>query len=120
MSHIVEIRTEFRDQAAIMAACARLKLDMPTTGTFRLYGESATGLGVQLKGWKFPVVVDLKTGRAQYDNYGGTWGKPAHLDAFKQAYAIEKAKIEARKKGYTCAERVKSDGSIELAITTGR
>ena len=35
----------------------------------------ATGLQVQLPGWNFPVVCDLGTGKAHYDNYGGQWGR---------------------------------------------
>jgi hypothetical protein len=41
------------------------------------------------------------------------------LDAFKQAYAVERAKLEARKHGYTVREQSLSDGSIRLTINQG-
>jgi hypothetical protein len=77
-------------------------------------------LGVQLTGWSYPIVIDLATGTVKADNYGGQWGNPSKLDSFRQAYAVEKAKIEARKKGHSVSERVTKDGSIQLTITTGR
>ncbi len=85
-----------------------------------MYEGSITGLAVKLKGWLYPFVVDVATGTIKADNYGGTWGGQEELDAFKQAYAVEKAKIEARKKGHQVSERVTADGSIQLTITTGR
>ena len=49
MSHIVEIKTQVRDAAAVRDACQRLKLDKPQQGTFRLFGSQATGLAVRLR-----------------------------------------------------------------------
>ncbi len=43
MSHIVEIRTEVRDQIAAQAACRRLKLSPPIQGTYKLFNTTATG-----------------------------------------------------------------------------
>jgi hypothetical protein len=34
-------------------------------------------------------------------------------------YAVEKAKIEARKKGFSVSEQVLNDGSIKLQIVEG-
>ena len=116
MSHIVEIRTEVRDAEAVKAAAKRLGLDEPIQGTFRLFSGEATGLGVRLPGWLYYPVFDLATGRASYDNYEGRWGDPRHLDAFLQAYAVERAKIEARKRGHSVFEQPLADGSIKLTI----
>jgi hypothetical protein len=44
------------------------------------------------------------------------WGKQQELDRFLQAYACERTRIEARKKGYTVTEQPLSDGSIKLTI----
>jgi hypothetical protein len=38
------------------------------------------------------------------------------LAEFLQAYAVERAKIEARKKGHTISEQTLADGSIKLTI----
>ena len=119
MSHIVEIKTEIRDEQAVRAACTRLQLAAPENKTVRLFNATATGLCVQLPGWQYPVVANLQTGQVQYDNYGGLWGEQKHLNAFLQAYAVEKAKIEARKKGHSCAETRLQDGSIRVTVRVG-
>lgn len=119
MSHLVEIQTEVRDSAAVRAACERLKLPPPKDGTFELYSASATGLAVELPGWSYPMVCDTANGQFRYDNYGGLWGEMKELDRFLQAYAVEKAKIEARKKGHSVTEQTLQDGSIKLTIQVG-
>ncbi len=119
MSHVVTIKTEVRDAEALRAACRRLGLPEPGQGTARLFEGEATGLLVKLPGWLYPAVVSTKTGQVQFDNYQGSWGDPKHLDAFLQAYAIEKAKLEARKKGHSVYERPLPDGSVKLTITVG-
>ena len=48
MSHTVQIQTEVRDPVAVRSACSRLRLDPPVHGTFKLFSESSTGLGVVL------------------------------------------------------------------------
>lgn len=116
MSHIVQIQTEVRDGAAVQAACQRLAIAAPTQGTFELFTTKATGLAVQLPGWQYPVVCDLASGQVQYDNYGGRWGEQAKFNQFIQAYAVERTKIEARKKGHAVFEQPLADGSIKLTI----
>lgn len=119
MSHIVEIRTEIRDEQAVRAACTRLQLAAPEHKTVRLFNATATGLCVQLPGWQYPVVANLQTGQVQYDNYGGHWGEQKHLNSFLQAYAVEKTKIEARKKGHSVTETSLQDGSIRVTVKVG-
>jgi hypothetical protein len=116
MSHIVTVQTKVHDPAAVRAACQRLGLSEAAEGTANLYSGEATGLIVQLPGWQYPVVIDALTGTLRYDNFGGHWGDQVHLDRFLQAYAVEKAKLEARKKGYAVAEQALGDGSIKLQI----
>jgi hypothetical protein len=119
MSHIVQIQTEVRDAAAVAAACERLKLPPPRAGTFRLFAGEASGLAVELPGWHYPVVCRTETGELQYDNYGGSWGEQSKLDQLLQAYAVEKARIEARKHGHTVTEQPLADGSIKLTVHVG-
>lgn len=116
MSHIVEIKTQVRDAEAVRAACRRLGLAEPVQGTTRLFTAEATGLAVQLPGWRYPAVCQLDTGQVQFDNFNGSWGSPQELDHFLQAYAVEKAKIEARRKGHSVVEQQLQDGSIKLTI----
>lgn len=116
MSHIVTIETQVRDPAAVDAACRRLGLVSPQNGEHRLYASKAIGLGVQLPGWRYPLVCDTATGKLAYDNFRGRWGQQAQLDQFLQAYAVEKAKIEARRKGHSVIEQPLADGSIKLTV----
>jgi len=119
LSHIVEIKTEIRDEQAVRAACTRLQLAAPEHKTVRLFNATATGLCVQLPGWNYPVVASLETGQVQYDNYNGHWGEQKHLHSFLQAYAVEKTRIEARKKGHSVSETSLQDGSIRVTIRVG-
>ena len=119
MSHVVEIKTEVRDEQAVRAACVRLQLAPPEHKTVTLFSATAAGLCLQLPGWQYPVVINLQTGQTQYDNYGGHWGEQKHLNSFLQAYAVEKSKIEARKKGHSCSETRLEDGSIRVTVKVG-
>ena len=119
MSHIVTIQTDIRDAAAIRAACNRLRLPEPIFGKSRLFSGSKTGWAVRLPDWRYPVVCDVNTGRIDFDRYGGRWGEQAQLDRFLQAYAVEKAKIEARKKGHAVTEQPLANGSIKVTIQVG-
>lgn len=118
MSHIVQIKTEVRDMQAIFAACQRLGLEQPVSGRHTLFaGQTADGWAVKLPGWQFPAVFNAETGAAAYDNYNGSWGRQEELDKFLQAYAVEKARYEAQKGGYSVWEETMPDGSIKLNIT---
>lgn len=112
MSHIVTIETEVRDDAAVRAACQRLGLPTPVQGKTKLFSGEVQGLAVQLPGWEYAVVADLATGQLRYDNFGGRWGDQQHLDRFLQAYACERAKAEARRRGHAVTEQQLADGSI--------
>ncbi len=65
------------------------------------------------------MVFDTATGESKYDNYDGHWGKQERLDEFLQAYAVEKAKIEARRNGYSVTEQPLEDGSIKVTVQVG-
>ncbi len=116
MSHIVSIRTEVRDRQAVEAACARLSWSAPLSGSHRLFTRTVEGLGVKAPRWHFPIVCNLATGELSYDKFEGRWGDPVELDRFKQAYAVEKTKIEARKQGRYVSEQTLADGSVQLTV----
>jgi hypothetical protein len=119
MSHIVSIQTEVRDPAAVQAACRRLGLAAPSFGVAKLYSAQETGWVVRLPGWHYPVVCQTETGKLAYDNFNGHWGEQRELDLWLQAYAVEKAKLEARKKGHIASEQTLADGSIKVTIQVG-
>jgi hypothetical protein len=119
LSHIVQIKTQVKDAAAVRAACQRRQLPVPVDGTHELFSGQATGLAVQLPDWRYPVVCELTSGQVLYDNFGGRWGDQQQLDAFRQSYSVEKARIEARKRGHTVTEQQLADGSVKLTINVG-
>jgi hypothetical protein len=119
LSHVVSIQTEIRDPSAIRVACQRLRLAEPVFGANKLFSGSKTGWAVRLPDWRYPVVADVSTGKLAYDNYNGRWGDQKELDRYMQGYAVEKAKIEARKKGHSVTEQQLEDGSIKVVVQVG-
>jgi hypothetical protein len=119
MSHIVSIKSQLKDAAALAAACRRLKLAEPVRETVQLFSGQATGLAVRLPNWQYPVVVDIEAGVVQLDNYDGHWGDIREYERLIQMYAVEKTKIEARRHGRTVSETALEDGSIKLQISEG-
>jgi hypothetical protein len=55
MSHIATIQTKVREPAAVAAACTRMSLASPESGTARLFGGEVSGLLVRLPGWTYPA-----------------------------------------------------------------
>jgi hypothetical protein len=119
MSHIVSIQTEVRDAVAVQSACRRLSLPEPVQRTVKLYSAEATGLAVELPGWRYPVVCELDCGRLRFDNFNERWGRRQELDRFVQSYTVEKTKIEARRRGHGVIEQPLADGSIKLTLQIG-
>ena len=116
MSHVVTVRTQVRDPLAIQSACSRLKLAAPVHGSTKLFASEKVGWAVNLTGWNYSVVCNTNTGEVDFDNYGGKWGQQQELDLFLQAYAVEKAKLEARKAGHSATEHLLVDGRIRVCV----
>ncbi len=119
MSHLVTIQTQIRDPVAIELACERLQLPPPVQGRAQLFASEATGWQVRLPEWRYPLVCQTETGQLHFDNFGGRWGAPSHLDRFLQCYAVERAKLAARQQGLTAHERLLADGSIQVSVLAG-
>ncbi len=118
MSHIVTVRaTKFTDRQALREAVRRLK-DAAIIGEqmFHLFSRRIKGLGIQLSGWQYPVVVG-EDGTIAYDNFGGHWGDQAELDRLVQAYLVEKTKIEARLQGHVVEESVCENGDVVIRMS---
>ena len=86
-------------------------------GRAELFAEEVTGRFVRLRQWRYPAVFDLAIGYLRYDNYNGVWGDSAQIDRLVQAYAVEKTKLEVRKKGWSVQESILDNGSVQLQIT---
>lgn len=120
MSHIVSIKTQVKDEQAVVAACHRLQWPDPQHRTVELFRTEVTGLAVELPEWSYPVVCDLGRGELHYDNFNGLWGDESQLHRFLQAYAVEKTKLEARKQGHSVHEQVLENGAIRVQIAVAR
>ena len=118
MSHIVRIQTQIRDPVAVQAACVRLRLPPPEQGTFELYNARASGWAVRLPDWRYPLVCQTDVGELAFDTFEGAWGDAIHLHRFQQAYAVEKARLEARRQNCSITEQPLRDGSVRLTIYT--
>ena len=75
MSHIVEIQTQVRDAEAVRAACQRLHLPAFVERTVKLFSGEATGLAIELPGWRYLVVAQCETGQLAYEDFEGRWGE---------------------------------------------
>lgn len=119
MSHVVIVKTEVRDPESIAAACRRRSLPAPVKARHQLYQTAVVGWSVQLPDWRYPVVCQADTGKLYFDDFNGRWGDRRHLNAFLQAYAVERATLEARHQGHAVIEQVLPDGFIKLTVTVG-
>jgi len=118
MSHVVTIKSQVKDEDCARQAAAEVGAQVIGNGEHKLFREQrAVGFAIKLDGWKFPAVFDLATGAAHFDNYNGSWGAPAKLSAFQQAYGIAVAKKAARLSGRSLISSTpQADGSVRLVF----
>lgn len=145
MSHVDKIECDVDDLEAFDAAVKRLGGSVLHGAECRWYGRHAGDYKLP-EGWtasdlvatlkncphvaRFPNarydvgLLPRKDGvkgfQPVWDFWQGGYGLRAAIGEggakFKQAYAIERAKMAARRKGLRTTETVKSDGTIKLTI----
>jgi hypothetical protein len=99
LSHTVAIRTEMKDEAALRAACKELGYPEPQQGVHKLYGhQTATGLGVMVPGWHYPLVINTQTGEIKSE-YGFEQEAAEQIKKLTQMYGAQKAMQLYRAKG---------------------
>jgi hypothetical protein len=116
MSHISKIELEVRDLGILGQACARLGLKLiRNQRTYRWYGKEAQcdhvitvpganyEIGVRKTGGLYELNCDYFDPRIEK-----AIGRKGGL--LKQAYGVQKTKVEARKKGYSVTERQTENG----------
>ncbi len=123
MSHIVVVRTQFKDMKALKAAADKRGVPCEVaqkgqTVERQLYTEKVKGVAaVQLKGWKYAAVV-MDDGSCKADNYNGAWGKQSEMDGLAQEYGVQLTTATLRRQGYRAAgQKVEADGTLELVFT---
>ena len=116
MSHISKIELEVRDLGVLAQACTRLGLSLiRDQKSFKWYGrEAGCDHAINVPEANYEIGVLHKNGLYElncdfYDrNLEKVIGKQGGF--LKQAYAVEKTKIEARRKGYSVLERQTKTG----------
>lgn len=116
MSYVASIQTRVRDPVAVAAACRRLDLPPPVYGIVHFCDGHAIGLIVHLPGCLAPAVIDLETGTLRYDHRDDLPDDRTHLHRFLRAYAVEKTRSIAVRKGLHLIDERIEDGSIRLQI----
>ena len=122
MSHISKIELEVKDLATLKQACTRLGLKMHEgKQTFKWYGqeEGRCDHTITVPGASYEIGV-VKAGdgfELQCDYWDSaivkTIGQNGGL--LKMAYAVDRTKTEARRKGYTVIEK-QTDSGVRLHV----
>jgi hypothetical protein len=133
MSHYSEVQIEITDEGCLVAALGRLGFG----GKVEVHKEAQALYGYQgdVRAQKAHVIIrrqhvgpaanDLGFERQpdgkyriwvsdydrKYNKYDDTW-----MGRLKQSYGVEKAKAEAKKKGYRVSEQKLDDGRIRLVM----
>jgi hypothetical protein len=133
MSHYSEVVIELTDEGCLVAALSRLGFK----GRVEVHREAQPLYGYQgdVRAQKAHVIIRREhVGRAandlgferqadgkyrvwvseydqKYNKYDETW-----MGKLKQAYGVEKARAEAKKKGYRVSEQKLDDGRIRLVL----
>lgn len=123
MSKTMNIKLEIHDREALKRACDRLGYRMLGENTYNLYQTAEHGVGVQIPGMKYPVVVK-DDGTIAMDDYdwNGVSGKVgARFDhsiiaPLEATYGLEKSIGEAVMKGYLTQE-TEDETEFTLKIT---
>lgn len=118
MSHITRRKSAIKSVDILKKACKRVGAEY-IGRVSQARGAKQGGHQFKLKGWNYPVTVDVNTGECTFDNYGGRWGRESELDKVKQGYAVEAAKAQATAEGHEFEEQLLSDGSIKCTIPIG-
>jgi hypothetical protein len=112
LSHTITRRCDVTNAEALERACKPLGATFLGRGGHKLFEGTARGLGVQLPGWKFPVVYDDATAEVRYDDYHGRWGNVNDLDRVRQQYAAACSELYFERAGYPHATETLEDGSL--------
>ena len=122
MSHISKIELEVNDLTVLRRACERLGLTfVENQRSFKWFGSEAgvCDHAVRIPEADYEIGVIHRNGRYELEcdffdsRVGEAVGKDGGL--LKQAYAVEKVKLEARRKGYRVMEQ-KQDNAIRITV----
>jgi hypothetical protein len=104
MSETRRVTVELRDKAALARAVAVMGGSILGEGSHKLFAGNEVGYGLQLAGWRYPIVLRAD-GTLAYDDYHGKWGKDTDIERLGSEYTMAVAESQAAAMGYY-AERV--------------
>ena len=122
MSHFTEIKTQVRDIAALRDACRELDLQLLENTTARGYARQTRKGDYVIK---LAGPYDIALDRQSDGTFGLTtdwWAGHVEKEVGKdygrllQLYGVHKARMEAKRKGYTVKRHTLGDGAIKLTI----
>lgn len=120
MSHTVKVTTNITDVALVQKTAQLVDAKFLGVGTHKLYSSSHAGIGVQLPGWRYPVVF-MEDGQCAQDTYGGQWGRDEVLHGFQQEYAVQAALRQFEQnpayRDATITRNRLENGEVELVAT---
>ena len=122
MSHISKIELEVKDLGTLRQACSRLGLNLiEGKKAFKWYGQEdgKCDHAIQVPGANYEIGV-IKIGNLyelKCDYWDSGIGKAIGTSGglLRQAYAVERSKTEARRKGYSVIEKT-TDLGIRLHV----
>lgn len=147
MSHVVSIKTELKDIAAVKAACAELGLTFrENQKTIRWFGKWVNDYDAEDAAYKLGITTDqygkcdhaievpgcnydiglihnpATNGYKLYFDFYGEGRKIQHAlgdngQKLLQYYAVHKTTIEARRKGWIVQRKTATNGTVQLTVT---
>lgn len=99
MSNTCLVRVVVKNLVAVETVAKKHGHKLLGKGTHKLYAGPEQGLGIQMKGWKYPVVF-RDDGMVAFDDYHGQWGNKADIEALRGDYTLEAARLEADSLGW--------------------
>ncbi len=109
VSHTTKVVVQFNDRSVLAAAVAAMGGTMLGEGSHRLYGGSEQGLGFNLPGWRYPLILKAD-GSLAFDSYNGHWGNEADIPKLKGQYTIAVAAQAAAAQGWMT--QTEANGSL--------
>ena len=132
MSHIATVEVEFRDMDALAKACVKCGVELrQDQKTFRWYNNKVSACDAAIvhpnaRAYQIGVHKTDTGLRIELDPFMGGYGmqdavafqdNKQGLGKLQQAYAIEVARKQAKKQGFSVREQVQADGRVKLTLS---
>jgi hypothetical protein len=132
MSHIATVEVEFRDMDALAKACVKCGVELrQDQKTFKWFGGKISSCDAAIvhpnpKAYEIGVHKTDTGLRIEFDPYMSGYGmqdavafqdNKQGLGKLQQAYAVEVARKQAKRQGFSVREQVQADGRVKLTLS---